>query len=256
MGLDGTGIPMRVAELAGRAGKQTDGSAKTREVKLCVIRSAEKRDTEGVPVRDHGSVTYSATIKSAASPETADQRSAFAERVLREAARRRFSEAPRRVIVRDGAPWIRNIAQELFPGVIQIVDRFHVKETLHRTAQSIFGPGNEQSRLWATARCAELDEGKLQAIVNALRPHADSSPATAKYRLYIYRNRHRMRYPKFRDQGLCTSSGVVEAGCKVSISTLLKRAGMHWTLKGANAIIALRCCHLSGRAQDVCGTKA
>ena len=59
-----------------------------------------------------------------------------------------------------------------------------------------------------------------------------------------------MRYPIFRAQGLCTSSGAVEAGCKVSIGTRLKRAGMPWTLKGANAIIALRCCHLSGRFQD------
>lgn len=249
MGLDGTGIPMRAAELAGRTGKQADGSAKTREVKLCVIWSAEGRDAEGVPVRDPGSVTYSAAIESAASPD-GEQRSAFAARVLREAARRRFSDAPRRVIVGDGAPWIWNIAQELFPGAIQIVDRFHVKETLYRTAQSIFGAGNEQGKLWAVERCAELDQGKLQAIVHALRPHPASSPAAAKCIPYICRNRHRMRYPRFRQQGLCTSSGVVEAGCKVSIGTRLKRAGMHWTLKGANAIIALRCCHLSGRAQD------
>ncbi|MEO7649235.1 MAG: ISKra4 family transposase [Bryobacteraceae bacterium] len=250
MGLDGTGIPMRTAELAGRAGKQPDGSAKTREVKLCVFWSAEARDPDGLPMRDPGSVTYSAAIESAAMPDSADQSSAFAERVSREASRRRFSEASRRAILGDGAPWIWNIAQELFPGAIQIVDRFHVKETLHRTAQSIFGASNEQSKLWATARCTELDEGKLRAIVHALRPHAESSTAAAKCRLYIYRNRHRMRYPKFREQGLCTSSGVVEAGCKVSIGTRLKRAGMHWTLKGANAIIALRCCHLGGRFQD------
>lgn len=48
----------------------------------------------------------------------------------------------------------------------------------------------------------------------------------------------------------CTSTGVVEAGCKVAIGTRLKRSGMHWTLYGSNAIIALRCCRLSGRFQD------
>lgn len=63
----------------------------------------------------------------------------------------------------------------------------------------------------------------------------------------IERNRDRMRYPEFRAQGLCTSTGVVEAGCKVAIGTRLKRAGMHWTVRGANAIIALRCAKLSGR---------
>ena len=249
MGLDGTGIPMRTAELAGRAGKQPDGTAKTREVKLCVIWSAEGCDSEGLPVRDPGSVTYSAAIESAASPDGV-KTSAFAARVLREAARRRFCDAPRRVIIGDGAPWIWNTAHELFPGAIQIVDRFHVKETLHRTAHSIFGTDNAQSQAWACARCTELDEGKLRSIVHALRPHLKSCPAAAKCLIYIYRNRRRLRYPKFRAQGLCTSSGVVEAGCKVSIGTRLKRAGMHWTLNGANAIIALRCCHLSGRSED------
>jgi len=54
-----------------------------------------------------------------------------------------------------------------------------------------------------------------------------------------------MRYPDFRAQGLCTSTGLVEAGCKAAVGTRLKRAGMHWTLVGADAIIALRCCKLS-----------
>ena len=125
-----------------------------------------------------------------------------------------------------------------------------VKETLYRTAQSIFGTANDESQTWALARCTELDEGKLSAIVHALRPYVDSYPAAAKCLNYICNNRSRMRYPRFRAQGLCTSSGVVEAGCKVAIGTRLKRAGMHWTLKGANAIIALRCCHLSGRSED------
>ena len=56
--------------------------------------------------------------------------------------------------------------------------------------------------------------------------------------------------PQFRAQGLCVSTGVVEAGCKVAIGTRLKRAGMHWTVGGADAIIALRCCKLSGRFTD------
>jgi len=249
LGLDGTGIPMRAEELAGRAGKQTDGSAKTREVKICAVWSAEARDSAGLPMRDEGSVSYSAAIESAATPDTAEQRSAFAERVLREASRRRFCEAQRMVVVADGAPWVWNITQELLPGAIQIVDRFHVKQTLHRTAQSIFG-STEQAKQWATARCAELDDGKLHAIVRALHPHAITSADAARCRLYIYHNRSRMRYPQFHKQGLCTSSGVLEAGCKVAIGTRLKRSGMHWTLDGANSIIALRCCRLSGRFED------
>ena len=58
-----------------------------------------------------------------------------------------------------------------------------------------------------------------------------------------------MKYPGFEAQHLCTT-GVIEAGGKVAIGTRLKRAGMHWTTNGANAIIALRCSRLSGRFQD------
>lgn len=106
LGMDGTGIPMRAAELAGRAGKQPDGSASTREVKLVTVWTAEGRDAEGIPVRDPGSVSYSAAIESAASRDTDDAPSAFAGRAEREAQRRGFDVAERRVVLGDGAPWI------------------------------------------------------------------------------------------------------------------------------------------------------
>ena len=59
-----------------------------------------------------------------------------------------------------------------------------------------------------------------------------------------------MRCSRFRARGLCVSSGVVEAGCKRVVGARLKRAGMRWTVAGANAIIALCCCRLSGRYED------
>jgi len=249
LGMDGTGVPMRAAEVAGRAGKQPDGSAKTREAKVITIWTAESRDEEGKPVRDPGSITYSAAIESAATPDTSPDRSDFAERVLRETTRRGFTEAARCVVLGDGSAWIWNTARELFPQAIQILDRYHAKEALHRAAAAIFGATRE-GKQWASERCTELDGGQLRAVVHALRAQADSSAEATKCALYIVRNRTRMRYPKFQAQGLCTSTGVLEAGCKVVVGTRLKRAGMHWTVRGANAIIALRCFKLSGRYED------
>jgi len=249
LGMDGTGVPMRATEVAGHTGKQPDGSAKTREAKVVTVWTAESRDQDGIPMRDPGSVTYSAAIESAATADSNPDRSDFAERVLREATRRGFTQASRCVVLGDGSAWIWNTARELFPQAIQILDRYHAKEALHRVAQSIFGVTPE-SHLWATARCEELDEGKLHAAVHALLVHRVSQPEATKCALYIFHNRARMRYPKFHAQGLCTSTGVLEAGCKVAIGTRLKRAGMHWTVPGANAIIALRCCKLSGRFED------
>ncbi len=250
LGMDGTGVALRASELEGHSGKQPDGSAKTREVKLCTVWSAESRDAEGQPVRDAGSVSYSAAIESAATSDVDPRRSEFAERVGREARRRRFDQATRRVVLGDGAPWIWNLAQELFPGAIEIVDCFHVQEHLSQVSQALYPSHPQRARQWAARRHAELDQGRLAALRKALLRHAARSDAARKCADYMQRNQQRMRYSEFHTQKLCTSSGVVEAGCKVVVTTRLKRAGMRWTVRGANSIIALRCCRLSGRFED------
>jgi len=251
LGMDGTGVPMRSQEVAHRAGKQADGSAKTREAKLVTIWTAESRDAEGQPVRDPGSLTYSAAIESAATLDTSPDLSDFAARVQREASRRGFSQALRQAVLGDGSTWIWNTATELFPQARQILDRFHAKEHLGEVGKVIYGDSPE-GKPWIDARCEELDEGHLQSLVHALRSHIDQHKEARECIQYIWRNRRRMRYPEFEKQGFCTSTGVVESGCKIVVGTRLKRAGMHWTVKGANAIIALRCSKLSGRFEDFC----
>lgn len=250
LGIDGTGIPMRAEELQGRAGKQPDGSAKTREVKLCVVWSAEGRDSAGKPVRDDGSVSYSAAIESAASTDTEFSASEFALRVLREAQRRGFMYTKRRCILGDGAGWIWKLATDFFPDAIQILDRFHAKEHLSTVAVEIWGPDSALGKQWATERHSELDAGNIKAILQALVIHASACAEARRCLGYIERNRQRMRYPEFEAQGLCTSTGVVESGCNVAIGHRLKRSAMHWGVRGANAIIALRCNQLSGRFED------
>ena len=172
LGMDGTGVPVRKEELVDRAGKQPDGSAKTREVKLVTVWSAEGRDADGIPVRDPGSVSYSAAIESAASRDTDDEASEFAQRADREARRRGFDQARRRVVLGDGAPWIWNLADEQFPGAIQIVDLYHTKGHLWDVAKAIYGAGTDLAEQWAKQRRDELDDGKLAAVLAALRVHA------------------------------------------------------------------------------------
>ncbi len=249
LGCDGTGIPMRACELQGRNGKQPDGSAKTREVKLVTIWTAESRDSDGNPVRDRGSITYSAAIESAKMNDTKEELSEFGSRVLREARRRNFQQASRQVALGDGAPWIWNIIGELFPHAIQIVDRFHVKQHLAEICKVIWGADSHIGKDWLKERYAELDLGNIDKLIAAFKIHK-RYPEVKRCIKYIKENRLRMNYAAFHAQKLCTSSGVVEAGCKVAIGTRLKRAGMHWTLYGSNAIITLRCCKLSGRFED------
>ncbi len=175
LGIDGTGIPLRAEELAGSTGKQPNGSAKTREVKLCTIWSAESLDEHGIPIRDEGSVTYSAAIESAATPDTAQERSAFTQRIWREAQRRRFSQTERTAALGDGAPWIWNQVQELFPGTTEIVDRFHAKQHLSDLSKALYGPTHPRASQWAKRRQEELDAGRFQALLAAIRRHVAHS---------------------------------------------------------------------------------
>ena len=121
-------MPVRNSEVEGRCGKQPDGCAKTREAKLAVVWSADTIDKEGRPVRDPGSATYNAAIESIATRDTDTEPAPFARRILREAKRRGFDNAARRVVLGDGAPWIWNFTSEHFPDAIQIVDIFHNPE--------------------------------------------------------------------------------------------------------------------------------
>lgn len=95
--VDGPGVPMVVAELAGRKGKQPDGSAKTREVKLGSVFTQARCDEEGNPVRDYQSTTYVDSFETAGD---------FGTRILSEAFRRGMGRAARVVFLGDGAAWV------------------------------------------------------------------------------------------------------------------------------------------------------
>ncbi len=250
LGQDGTGVPMRGDELVGRPGKGADGSSRTREMKVCAMWTAEARDKDDRPTRDEGSVTHTAAIESAETKATDRVLAPFAQRVEREARRRGFDEAARRVAIGDGAPWLWNIVAECFPDAVEILDLFHAKEHVHDVAKVLFGPGTDLARAWSRRRCEELDEGRIDDLIAAVSDHADRSDEARRCAAYFTANRHRMDYPTFESMGLCVGSGVVEAGCKTAVGVRLKRAGMRWSLRGANAIAALRCCRLSGRYED------
>ena len=66
----------------------------------------------------------------------------------------------------------------------------------------------------------------------------------------LNKNKEHMRYAHFRKQGLFIGPGVIEAACKNLVGKRLKQSGMEWTVRGANAVIALRCATLSNRFQD------
>ena len=142
------------------------------------------------------------------------------------------------------------LAYELFPHGIQIVDLYHALETVSTVAKKLFGVESKETEQKAQDWRELLEKGAIDEIIGELTVFEDQHPEATTCIRYLETNRERMRYPFFRSLGLCVSSGVEEAGCKVAIGTRLKRSGMHWTVEGANAIIALRCNRLSHRDED------
>jgi len=126
--VDGTGVPMVARELAGRPGKQADGSAKTREAKLGALFTQTRTDAEGRPVRDHQSTTYVGSFEAAAD---------FGTRLRAEARRRGLGRAVRVVFLGDGAAWIWELARVNFPMAILILDLYHALERLHELCDGL-----------------------------------------------------------------------------------------------------------------------
>lgn len=249
--MDGTGIPVVTAETEGRQGKTPGQPAHTREVKLGCVFTQAGTDEEGRPLRDENSTTYTGAI------ETAD---VFGRRIYREAWDRGWERAKTKVVLGDGAPWIWNIADEHFPGAIQIVDLYHSRQHLWELAGRLFPTDEKQRKVWASKLEKKLDAGKVEAVVKTIRDVPASSTALAELieneAAFFERNAERMRYARFRAQKLFVGSGVVEAGCKTVIGRRLKMSGMFWTVRGANSIIALRCNRVSGKFTDYWESRA
>ena len=249
--MDGTGIRVVKAETEGRQGKADGQPSHTREVKLGCVFTQTTTDEEGRPVRDSDSTTYTGAI------ETAEE---FGNRIYREAWDRGWDRAKTKVVIGDGAIWIWNIAEEHFPGAIQIVDLYHARQHLWELAAKLFPVDEKKRKAWGSRLEKKLDAGKVESVVKTLRALAAPSPALAELieneAQFFERNSERMRYAQFRAQKLFVGSGVIAAGCKTVIGARLKKSGMFWTVRGANSLIALRCNRLSGKFLDYWESRA
>ena len=159
------------------------------------------------------------------------------------------------MVIGDGAEWIWNLVAEHFPDAVQIVDLYHARQHLWEVARKLYPNDEVKQKAWMKVHQKRLlDKGKIKKLVDALRSIETANPEVAdKIRTeadYFERNAERMRYPKFRRQHLFVGSGVIEAGCKTVIGSRLKQSGMFWTVRGANAILALRCSDINGRFED------
>lgn len=249
--VDGTGVPVTTEESAGRRGKGPDGRARTREAKLGCLFTQTKLDERGRPARDEMSTTYVGSV------QTAEE---FGKALYAESERRGLSTAKTQIVLGDGAVWIWELAAEHFPKAVQIVDLYHAREHVWNVGKALYEGHDKRLKRWVGARLDELDRGDIPKLIKAFGRVAPPSEKAAeivrKETEYFRKNRDRMRYDSFRERGLFVGSGVVEAACKSVIGKRLKQSGMRWSVKGANAIIALRRCLLSNQWEDFWANRA
>jgi hypothetical protein len=188
----------------------------------------------------------------------------FRELVSLEAQKRGAHLAEVLVFLGDGAAWVWKTAEEHFPKAIQILDWYHAMEHVWAVGRARFGNREKELWAWVKTRENELWEGRVDAVLAAIRLVSQelgapleslseneraTDPRWVAYRNigYFEANRERMRYPEYRAQGLPIGSGVVESACKHVVANRCKRTGMRWDEEGNENILALRCWDLNGR---------
>lgn len=158
-----------------------------------------------------------------------------------------YPQARLRGFIADGAHWLWKLADDYFPSAVQVLDWYHLAEHIHKAAAAVFGEGSAGAKAWAGAQKAELWEGRVDAVLEAVQAAARRVRSPAKraalreLQTYLENNRTRVDYPRYRALGLPVGSGQVEAQCKTLVGARCKLAGMrNWTYAGAEAVLRLR----------------
>lgn len=138
-----------------------------------------------------------------------------------------------------------SFVREMFPKAPEILDFFHAAEHLSSALADVFGDGTLEAReRFAAYRWKLLeDPDGVEKVIGSLRQLVRQHPTKKKLAQelgYFRRNKARMTYFAWREQGLPIGSGVVEAACKTLVSQRLKLSGMRWSDEGAQAILRLR----------------
>jgi len=241
---DGTGIPMRKAELKETEAKDAQDQAKTKEVKVgCVFTQHPKEGVE--PFRDCDSTSYIATMRRCHE---------FGPLLRKEAYRRGMGRADEVVFIADGALWIWEIGRTCFPGARQILDYYHAHEYLGEIVSMLFGHDSPSGRGRLERWKEMLFKDRVVGVIKEMRQAAAKLPPGSEDRKtlegkinYIDNNKERMLYGTYETLGYFYGSGVVEAGCKSVIGKRAKQSGMFWSTQGAEDVLIMRTALSSNR---------
>lgn len=160
------------------------------------------------------------------------------------------------VVIGDGAEWIDQTAQLLFPGAMRILDYYHASERVWAVAAARWGEASVEGRRWAEGNLQRLKTGEVGQVIASIkrvRMKTEEGRAIAIAAIKYMRGRvNQMQYGEYREAGLPIGSGAVESSCKQVVTARCKQAGMRWSEAGVDAILALRSYVLNERLDELC----
>jgi hypothetical protein len=167
-------------------------------------------------------------------------RTRFSQQLWLEAQRRGLPQAQRVVFIGDGAQWLWEMAHDLFPEALQILDWYHASTYVWAVAQEVHPTDATAAKQWAETHLALLAHSQTDQLLLQLEALAASLPAARTALTYLTNNRSRLDYARYRQLGLQIGSGTIESACNHLIGARLKQSGMRWTLANARAVAKLR----------------
>jgi hypothetical protein len=144
------------------------------------------------------------------------------------------------ILISDGATWIRNMREELFPDAQQILDYYHLCENVNTYAKHLFGAQPSQYSPWANEICALLKASRWVEVLDDLKNRRKPSLCPVDLNSYIVNNITNIDYGEYTEAGYFIGSGAIESGNKSVLQHRLKQAGMRWNVETAQFLMTLR----------------
>jgi hypothetical protein len=151
-----------------------------------------------------------------------------------------YGKYEKTVLIGDGATWIRNMRDELFPDAQQILDYYHLCENVNTYAKSLFGTEPSQYASWANNACSLLKDSKYKEVLHDLKSRKKPSNCSVDLIGYIENNISNIDYAHYISEGYFIGSGGIESGNKSVLQQRLKQAGMRWNTQTAQFLLSLR----------------
>jgi hypothetical protein len=158
-------------------------------------------------------------------------------------------------VVADGAHWIWQGVQQLFPTAEMILDYYHCAERVHQVATAHYSDQPEQALEWVEATMARLFAGEVAGVrwgLQRMQPaSAQATAAVEDLLVYLQNNQARINYRSQRRAGYPLGSGGIESANKFICQVRLKRSGAWWYVANSNHMLALRCAKYNGTFEHV-----